>query len=175
MNSEITDANVENLSRRHELCRTQTPVGSGLLQPRPRLSWGVARASPRGPQPTVIRGPRARPIRSAVPLCALIIVALAFRHAVPNWVFMWMMAGALFFGCKWITFLRASHIRSGARLMRSIGYFIAWPGMDAPRFFGSSRGEASKEPFRSPIPLLEAMRLCLGLVLLWVAVHDLLG
>lgn len=144
MHSEITDTNVDD--------RASTLDGLGF-----RL---------------VIRGPTARLVCSAAPLCALIIIALALRHTVPNWIFMWMMATALFFGCKWLTFFRASHVRSGARPRHTIGYFIAWPGMDAPRFFGSSCGEASKEPFTRRMLLLAAARLCLGLILLWLAVQN---
>jgi alginate O-acetyltransferase complex protein AlgI len=57
---------------------------------------------------------------------------------------MWLMAGAIFFGCKWLTFWRArQHVDSS--LARSLGYLFAWAGMDAASFLGSrpSRGHAS--------------------------------
>jgi Membrane bound O-acyl transferase family len=57
---------------------------------------------------------------------------------IPAWAFMWVMAFALYGGCKWLTY-RQAPIASDAR-SRALGYLAAWPGMDAMAFFsGSSR------------------------------------
>jgi predicted DCC family thiol-disulfide oxidoreductase YuxK len=62
------------------------------------------------------------------------LVLVARTHVAP-WVFMWLMAGALFFGCKWLTFWRTrQHVDSS--IGRSLGYLLAWPGMDATNFLG---------------------------------------
>ncbi len=71
------------------------------------------------------------------------LALLARSHVLP-WIFMWLMAGAIFFGCKWLTFWRArQHVDS--TLARSLGYLFAWAGMDAASFLGSrlSRGNIS--------------------------------
>ncbi len=60
--------------------------------------------------------------------------ALIVRNELPGWAFMWLMAWAIFFGCKFATWQRAW--RPGARpaVGRSLGYLFAWPGMDAAAF-----------------------------------------
>jgi predicted DCC family thiol-disulfide oxidoreductase YuxK len=77
-------------------------------------------------------------------LFVLPVLTLLTRSHVTPWIFMWLMAGAIFFGCKWLTFWRArQHVDSS--LARSLGYLFAWAGMDAASFLGSrlSRGNIS--------------------------------
>jgi predicted DCC family thiol-disulfide oxidoreductase YuxK len=76
-------------------------------------------------------------LESSGPWVALIVLpffALLIRDRVAPWQFMWLMAGAIFLGCKWLTFWRARrqivHVRAG----RALGYFFLWPGMDADKF-----------------------------------------
>lgn len=58
----------------------------------------------------------------------------------PRWAFMWMLAFALYAGCKWLTWRRTP--APGAPLWRHVGYLLAWPGMDAAAFLrASSRAE----------------------------------
>jgi alginate O-acetyltransferase complex protein AlgI len=47
---------------------------------------------------------------------------------------MWVMAGALWLALKLFTFLDVP----GRPLGRSLAYLLAWPGMDAPEFFGKA-------------------------------------
>jgi predicted DCC family thiol-disulfide oxidoreductase YuxK len=69
-----------------------------------------------------------------LPLLVLATLALLARPFLPAWGFMWTMAFALFFGCKWLT-LRTEQMRSpDACPFRSAAYLLAWPGMDATRF-----------------------------------------
>jgi alginate O-acetyltransferase complex protein AlgI len=67
-------------------------------------------------------------------LAILPLVTLATKRFLPAWVFMWLMAFAIFFGCKWLTFGNA--IRRSGRVcpFRAVAYLFAWPGMDAARF-----------------------------------------
>jgi hypothetical protein len=50
----------------------------------------------------------------------------------PRWVFMWLIAGAIFVGSKWLTW-RTEPSR-GASIRRQLGYLFAWPGLDAAAF-----------------------------------------
>lgn len=47
------------------------------------------------------------------------------------YVWMWAVAAAIFVGCKWITFRAAI---GNSFLSRAIGYWLAWPGLDANAF-----------------------------------------
>jgi alginate O-acetyltransferase complex protein AlgI len=62
----------------------------------------------------------------------LLLPSLAFltRSQVPPWIFMWLMAGAIFCGCKWLTFRHSRHKMNA----RAVAYLFAWPGMDARNF-----------------------------------------
>jgi hypothetical protein len=84
------------------------------------------------------------------------------------WLFMWLLAAAVYAGLKWLTFVRV--MASGLRpsVGRSIAYLAAWPGMDARAFL---------DPASRPIPVSRAeWRLALGKTLvgaglLWVGVR----
>lgn len=78
-------------------------------------------------------------------LMVLPLLALFTLRQLPPWGFMWLMAGAIFFGCKWLTFWRAiqRHVFSPGW---ALGYLFAWPGMDPNPFFGAHRSAARKSP-----------------------------
>ncbi len=62
------------------------------------------------------------------------LVALGTKPVLSAWEFMWLMAAAIFFGCKWLT-LGTSIQRLGRVCpFRAAAYLLAWPGMDAARF-----------------------------------------
>jgi predicted DCC family thiol-disulfide oxidoreductase YuxK len=69
-----------------------------------------------------------------MPLIAFPILALLVRDRVAPWVFMWLMAAAIFFGCKCLTFSGARKKIVHVRVGRALAYFFLWPGMDAKRF-----------------------------------------
>ncbi len=54
---------------------------------------------------------------------------------------MWMLAGSIYVGCKWLTWRRDSVER--APWWKHAGYLLAWPGMDATRFLTA---RASRQP-----------------------------
>jgi hypothetical protein len=105
------------------------------------------------------------------PLCLLAGTALALRNVVPAWVFMWMMAAAIFFGFKWITCERAWRAGHRAGPMLWIGYFLAWPGMDGESFLGS-RNHCRKASTNQTNLLWAGLKVVLGLGLLWLAVSN---
>ncbi len=73
------------------------------------------------------------PARDLLPLVLLPAFAIAFRKMLPNWVFMWLLSFAIFYGCKWLSLRRATkHLSYGS----SLAYLFAWPGMDAEAFLG---------------------------------------
>ena len=74
-----------------------------------------------------------------ISLIALPISVLPLRDRIARWQFMWLMAAAIFFGCKWLTVWRAQTRTSDIKASRAFGYFFAWPGMDAEKFFSSPR------------------------------------
>src|SRR6266487_592884 len=61
-------------------------------------------------------------------------LALLARNHIAPWQFMWLMAGAIFLGCKWLTFWIARRQIVHVRVGRALAYFFLWPGMDAEKF-----------------------------------------
>src|SRR5258707_11731160 len=70
-----------------------------------------------------------------LPLMLLPLLAVALRNLFPGWFFMWVLAFAMFLGCKWLTWWQACRGGRHLSLARTLGYFLAWPGMDALAFF----------------------------------------
>src|SRR5690606_30093279 len=94
-----------------------------------------------------------------------IVVAL-FPRDLPRWQFMWLLAFAIYAGCKWLTWRRtpAPH----APWWQHLGYLLLWPGMDAPTFLAP----ASRELVPSPPPqewAFAAAKLVLGAAIFWGA------
>src|SRR5205823_11085223 len=50
-----------------------------------------------------------------LPLAVLALFALNLKAVLPEWGFMWTMAFAIFFGCKWLTWREAKAGRKGLR------------------------------------------------------------
>lgn len=73
------------------------------------------------------------------PLMVLPAAVCAFRGWMAAWEFMWALAGAIYFGCKWETWIEARKERAGATAWRSLGYFLFWPGMDARAFLAKGK------------------------------------
>lgn len=99
---------------------------------------------------------------------ALIILptlALLVRGHVEPWLFMWLMVGAIFLSCKWLTLQRAKR-KSRATTARKLAYLLLWPGMDAVRFFGSKR---TTSPPSDELPNIAAAlgKIALGALMLW--------
>jgi len=69
-----------------------------------------------------------------LPLMVLPTAAFAARNLLTAWVFMWLMAAAIFFGCKWLTWRRACRRSRYPGLRRCLAYLFAWPGMDGSPF-----------------------------------------
>jgi hypothetical protein len=72
------------------------------------------------------------------PLLVLPAATIAVRSRLDPWCFMWVLAFAIFFGCKWQTWWEYRKI-ADAGIGRTLGYLFLWPGMDAETFLNPGR------------------------------------
>ena len=94
------------------------------------------------------------------------------------WQFMWLMVGAIFFGCKWLTAWRAQKPNVHLELTPTLGYFFAWPEMDAEKFLAPKPSRARLDCFKQPSLALPptfvwraSAKILLGAVLLFDVAH----
>jgi hypothetical protein len=109
----------------------------------------------------------ARPLRKAafvgwLPLIVLPAAMIALGQRMAPWLFMWALAFAMFFGCKWLTWWQCREI--DAPMWRHVGYLIAWVGMDARTFLDTATA--------MPAPkikewLIAGLKTVFGAALLW--------
>ena len=81
-------------------------------------------------------------------LIGLPISVLPLRDTIAPWQFMWVMAGAIFFGCKWVTAWRAQKPNADLKLIPTLGYFLAWPGTDAEKFLAAKPSHPRLDCFK---------------------------
>lgn len=97
---------------------------------------------------SVAREPLATATRWWIGWGPLLLLPLAATVTVPptwpRWAFMWVLAAAVYAGCKWLTW-RMTPVPE-ARLGRHLGYLLAWPGMDAAAFLNSHPARAPGKP-----------------------------
>lgn len=90
-------------------------------------------------------------------------VVLVARH-LPPWALMWLMAAAIFYGCKWLTWRTASpQLRSSC--LRSLAYLLLWPGMDARQFLDPTAA-VDRPDLREWVGAIAKMTL--GAALVWI-------
>jgi predicted DCC family thiol-disulfide oxidoreductase YuxK len=112
--------------------------------------------------------PRRHAWRDWLPLLVLPVMADALHNALPAWMFMWLLALAIFLGCKWLTLCRA---RTSPTRGAAFAYLFAWPGMDAESFLA---GTAIDRP-RLGQWLIAGAETLAGAILLWFAARGSLG
>jgi alginate O-acetyltransferase complex protein AlgI len=81
---------------------------------------------------------------------------------------MWLFVTTMFVGCKWLTWRRAITGNRPKSVMRTLGYWFAWPGMDARAFLNEQhpqKPEATEWVWASS-------RFVLGIVLVWFAAQE---
>ena len=98
-----------------------------------------------------------------IPLACLPAVAIAVRSLLEPWIFMWILAGGIFLGCKWQSWWECHNI-PGVTPSRSVEFLLAWPGMDAAAFLDREK--------RAPRPegqewVWATAKTALGALLLW--------
>jgi hypothetical protein len=102
-----------------------------------------------------------------IPLAALPVAAIAIRGHCAPWCFMWTLAAAIFFGCKWQTWWECRNI-PGATIGRSAGFLIGWPGMDAAAFLDPKKHTQRPDGKEW---LWAIAKTAFGALLLWVIVR----
>jgi alginate O-acetyltransferase complex protein AlgI len=82
---------------------------------------------------------------------------------------MWLMALAVFFGCKWLTLGNALQHERRAGPLRILAYLFAWPGMEAARFLSPELAPRRSSSATLETVAIAALRFLLGLFLLFGA------
>jgi hypothetical protein len=83
----------------------------------------------------------------------------------PRWLLMWLLAAAIYFGFKLLTWHAAS--RENVSVWRQWAYLFAWPGMNAARFFDSNNRDVNRPAAREW--LAATFNLVLGGLIFWNA------
>jgi len=102
-----------------------------------------------------------------IALAVLPLAVLGAKPFVAAWVFMWLMACAIFFGCKWLTLGNASRRAGRVCPFRSAAYLFAWPGMDASRFLSPNLAPRCPRSEMMKSAALAIVRILLGTFLLF--------
>jgi hypothetical protein len=102
-----------------------------------------------------------------IPLLVFPAATMALRSRLAPWFFMWMLAGAIFFGCKWQTWWEQWRI-ADIGIGRTLGYLLLWPGMDAETFLDSA-GDVPRPNIKEWI--WASVKTASGAALLWGVVR----
>lgn len=95
------------------------------------------------------------------------LLALATKPFLPAWGFMWSMAFAIFFGCKWLTLGLAMNRARAVCPFRATAYLLIWPGMDASRFLSPEPASSVRRSTTLRDAGLALARILLGAFLLF--------
>ncbi len=79
---------------------------------------------------------------------------------------MWLLALAIYAGCKWLTWRRALYFNVPWQLQAA--YLFGWPGMDAPTFLGLHNKSSATKPTRLEW-FFAVGKTVVGGILFWVA------
>src|SRR5262245_53849999 len=96
----------------------------------------------------------------ALPVLVLILTPRDW----PRWLLMWLLAGSIYFGCKWLTWRRTPI--AGVPVWRHAAYLLAWPGMDAERFLSDQPLPDTQRPTTFEW-LFAALKLLFGIAVFW--------
>ncbi len=71
---------------------------------------------------------------AGVGLVLLIAISAVLGAGLVPWAHMWLLAVAVYFSCKCLTWWDATRASESAPIGRSLAYLLLWPGMDARSF-----------------------------------------
>jgi len=100
------------------------------------------------------------------PLVLLPVTILVLRAKLLPWVFMWLLAAAIFAGCKWLTWWQALEAgQVSGNWKPNVAYLLLWPGMDTQEFF-----DAAAEKRRIPASewIRALAKTVAGIALIWI-------
>jgi alginate O-acetyltransferase complex protein AlgI len=100
-------------------------------------------------------------------LAVLPLTVLATKPFVSAWIFMWLMACAIFFGCKWLTLGNAIQRFDRVGPLRIAAYLFAWPGMNALRFLSPDLASRCSRRATVKSAALASVRILVGTFLLF--------
>jgi predicted DCC family thiol-disulfide oxidoreductase YuxK len=95
------------------------------------------------------------------------VVALITKPFLPAWGFMWLLAFALFFGCKWLTLGMVALRGNRVWPFRALAYLFVWPGMDAARFLSPNLVPRCSRSTIMKSAAVAAVRVLFGALLLF--------
>jgi predicted DCC family thiol-disulfide oxidoreductase YuxK len=104
-------------------------------------------------------------------LVILPLLALTTKPFLPAWGFMWLMAFAIFLGCKWLTLGIATARGERVCPFRATAYLLAWPGMDATRFLSPDLPPRIPRIATLKMAMRGAIGILLGSILLFGVAH----
>ena len=101
-----------------------------------------------------------------VPFCLFPTVAIAYQSFFPEkWVFMWVLAFAIYISCKWLTLCLTWKRGFSSGILRSCGYLFLAPDMDAKPFMD----DAPVVHRPAPVEWITAScKFLLGICMLWL-------
>lgn len=107
-----------------------------------------------------------------LPLLILPPAAAVIGRHFPAWLEMWVIAFALFAGCKWLCLRRELARGSTASAGRKAGFLFGWIGMDAAAFLREAKAPLAP---RAGEWLFAGFKTLIGAVLIWAGVQHALG
>jgi predicted DCC family thiol-disulfide oxidoreductase YuxK len=113
-----------------------------------------------------------------LPLLILPPTAAVIGTRFPAWIYMWLLAFALFVGCKWLCYRRELAKGTLTSRARKIGFLFGWIGMDAAKFLSS---ETKATTPRASEWIFAVVKTLFGAILLWggarlaLTIHPLLA
>jgi predicted DCC family thiol-disulfide oxidoreductase YuxK len=104
-------------------------------------------------------------------MAIFVSAVFAARARMADWVFMWVLASAVFMGCKWATVARLwpAIVPSTNHRPGILAYFFLWPGMDPRPFLG--RQPYREEQARRPATRGAIVKVISGAALITVTAH----
>ena len=99
-----------------------------------------------------------------LPLLVPVSVAAVIGRYLTPWLYMWTLALAMFFGCKWLCLAKELANGTTASLSKRAAFFYGWIGMDAETFF---KNEKTPEAPRTEEWSFATLKIFLGAALIW--------